>query len=117
MSAWKKSSAASALAFIEAVLASPTHGVLVASERHAAIARELIGLVPGLAGNLMHDFHTAVLMREHGLVRVYTRDADFRRFPFLEVIDPLQPPTGLVKEGRVAYTSRKRRRAPAAVRA
>ena len=81
--------AAAALAFIEAVLASPTHGVLVASERHAAIAGELIGLVPGMAGNLMHDFHTAVLMREHGLVRVYTRDADFRRFPFLEVIDPL----------------------------
>ena len=33
--------------------------------------------------------HTAILMREHGLRRVATRDTDFRRFPFLEVVDPL----------------------------
>ena len=28
-------------------------------------------------------------MREHGLSRICTRDTDFRRFPFLEVVDPL----------------------------
>jgi predicted nucleic acid-binding protein len=28
-------------------------------------------------------------MREHGVRRIYTRDADFHRFPFLEVVDPL----------------------------
>ena len=38
---------------------------------------------------LVHDFHTAVLMREHGVATIYTRDVDFRRFGFLEVIDPL----------------------------
>jgi predicted nucleic acid-binding protein len=27
-------------------------------------------------------------MREHGIRRICTRDADFHRFPFLEVIDP-----------------------------
>jgi len=36
----------------------------------------------------MHDAHTAVLMREHGIKRVYTRDTDFHRFPFLEPVDP-----------------------------
>ena len=41
-------------------------------------------------GNLIHDFHTAVLMREHGLSRIYTRDTDFHRFPFLQPIDPLR---------------------------
>jgi predicted nucleic acid-binding protein len=29
-------------------------------------------------------------MREHGVRRIYTRDTDFHRFPFIEVADPLQ---------------------------
>lgn len=33
----------------------------------------------------------AILMREHGVRRIYTRDADFHRFPFVEVLDPLAP--------------------------
>jgi hypothetical protein len=35
--------------------------------------------------------HTAILMREHGIGRICTRDTDFNQFPFLEVIDPLRP--------------------------
>jgi predicted nucleic acid-binding protein len=49
----------------------------------------VLAAVPELRGNLIHDAHTAILMREHGLRRIYTRDSDFHRFPFLEVIDPL----------------------------
>ena len=41
------------------------------------------------SGNLMHDAQTAVLMREHGIKRVYTRDTDFYRFPFPEPLDPM----------------------------
>lgn len=82
-------SAEAALAFVRALTDSPSHRVLVESERHAAIAQDLAPAVPALGGNLVHDFHTAVLMREHGISRIYTRDADFRRFAFLEVIDPL----------------------------
>jgi len=37
----------------------------------------------------MHDLRTAALMREHGIKRIYTRDTDFHRFPFLEPIDPV----------------------------
>ncbi|MGQ0562899.1 MAG: TA system VapC family ribonuclease toxin [Gemmatimonadota bacterium] len=81
--------ASSALAFVEALLAAPSHSVLAETERHAAVARELIATIPALSGNLVHDFHTAVLMREHGVRRIYTRDADFRRFEFLQVSDPL----------------------------
>ena len=44
--------------------------------------------VPDLRGNLVHDAHTAVLMREHGVRDIFTRDTDFHRFPFLRVIDP-----------------------------
>jgi uncharacterized protein len=44
--------------------------------------------LPHLAGNLLHDAH--ILMREHGIARICTRDTDFNQFPFLEVIDPLR---------------------------
>jgi predicted nucleic acid-binding protein len=29
-------------------------------------------------------------MREHGIARIVTRDTDFHRFGFLEVVDPLR---------------------------
>jgi toxin-antitoxin system PIN domain toxin len=75
--------------FVEAVLASETLGMLVETPRHAALAAQTMCEVAGLEGNLMHDGHTAVLMREHGLRRIVTRDSHFHRFPFLDVVDPL----------------------------
>ncbi len=80
--------AARAWQFVEALLASPALGVLIPTERHAAVAAEVFKDIPHLSGNLMHDTQTAVLMREHGIKRVYTRDTDFHRFPFLEAVDP-----------------------------
>jgi hypothetical protein len=77
--------------FVEALLASPGLRVLVATPRHAEVARAVIEETPGLTGNLAHDLHIAVLMREHGVRRIYTRDADFFRFPFLEPVDPVRP--------------------------
>jgi toxin-antitoxin system PIN domain toxin len=75
--------------FIQAVLTSPGLSLLVPTERHAAVAQSVIDEVPGLRGNLMHDAGTAVLMREHGIRQIYTRDTDFHRFPFLTPIDPV----------------------------
>ena len=74
--------------FVTGLLASPGLEVLVETERHAAVAAEVIGELPFLSGNLLHDAHTAILLREHGVARICTRDADFNRFPFLEVFDP-----------------------------
>lgn len=76
--------------FIEAVLAAPSLALLTESDRHAPILAELIAQVPELTGNLIHDAHTAALMREHGVRRIYTRDTDFHRFPGIEVRDPLR---------------------------
>jgi uncharacterized protein len=79
-----------AWAFIEAVLAAPSCEMLTSTDRHPATLRAVLqerGTT--LAGNVLHDTHTAVLMREHGLRRIITRDTDFHRFPFLEVVDPL----------------------------
>ena len=83
-------SAAEAWSFVEALLASPGLDLLVPTDRHAVIASRTLGEVAGIRGNLVHDTHTAVLMREHGIRRIVTRDADFHRFPFLEVVDPLE---------------------------
>ena len=44
---------------------------------------------PDVPGNLAHDLHTPVLMREHGVSRLCTCDSGFRPFPFLTVVDPL----------------------------
>ena len=76
--------------FIAALLASPGLNVLAATERHADVASEVFAELPHLAGNILHDAHTAILMREHGIRQICTRDTDFSRFPFLEVIDPLR---------------------------
>jgi len=78
-----------AWSFVEAVLASPGLEVLAETERHAAVLRQTIRELPHLAGNVLHDAHTAILMREHGVRRIYTRDTDFHRFGFLEPLDPL----------------------------
>ncbi len=50
--------------FIAALITSPGLGVLVATERHATVAEQVIAELPHLAGNLLHDAHTAILMRE-----------------------------------------------------
>jgi len=42
------------------------------------------------AGNLVPDAHVATILREHGVRRIYTADTDFRKFDFLEVINPLR---------------------------
>lgn len=82
-------SGAEAWAFVSALLGSPGLGVLAATSRHGDVAARVIKEVPDLAGNIMHDAHTAILMREHGIRQICTRDKDFHRFSFLEVVDPL----------------------------
>ena len=76
--------------FVTTLLASPGLAVLVPTHRHADVAGEVILGLPHLAGNLLHDAHTAILMREHGIRRIWTRDTDFNQFAFLEVIDPFR---------------------------
>ena len=60
------------------------------TDRHERVASEVFGSLAGIAGNLVFDAHTAILMKEHGVKTIYTRDNDFHRFPFLEVVDPIQ---------------------------
>ncbi len=75
--------------FLDAVLAAPAVSVLLAGDRHLEVLRETLAEFPHLRGNILHDAHTAVLMREHGIRNIVTRDHDFRRFSFVKVVDPL----------------------------
>ncbi len=86
----KPLSVAEAWSFVEATLASPSISLLVATERHRQVADEVFSELPDIRGNLVFDAHTAILMREHGIKTIYTRDTDFNRFPFVDVVDPLQ---------------------------
>jgi toxin-antitoxin system PIN domain toxin len=85
----KPFSLAQAWSFVEATLASPSISMLPATERHRQVAGEVFSELPGMSGNLVFDAHTAILMREHGIKTIYTRDTDFNRFPFVDVVDPL----------------------------
>lgn len=82
---WK---ARNAWGFLAGLLATPSLSLLVPTERHARVAQEVFEEIPSLAGNIMHDAETAILMREHGIKTIYTRDTDFHRFRFLDVVDP-----------------------------
>lgn len=81
--------APSAWRFISALVASPGLSVLLPTERHAEVCGGVLAELPHLAGNMFHDVHTVVLMREHGIRQICTRDTDFHQFKFLTVIDPL----------------------------
>lgn len=75
--------------FLNALFASSSLRIIAETERHQHVAADVLCEVPGLTGNLVFDAHTAILMRENGIRTIYTRDADFNRFPFIKVIDPV----------------------------
>ena len=83
-------SATQALGFLDPVLDSDLVSVLGPADRHRALLRETVREYGRPAGNVFHDLHTAVIMREHGISEIMTADADFRRFPFLTVTDPIR---------------------------
>ena len=78
-----------AWAFLTGLLESPGFSLLTPTTRHTAVLGRTLAEVPNIRGLRMHDLHTAVLMREHGISRICTRDRDFSLFPFLDVVDPL----------------------------
>lgn len=67
----------------------PVTGVLGQGQcPEAEVAAGVVRKSTNLHGNLLYDAQIAILMREHGIKRIYTRDTDFHRFSFLEPIDP-----------------------------
>lgn len=83
-------SIADAWGFVQALLVSPSLHILVETDRHSEIVQNVLSELLHIHGNLVFDMHTAVLMKENGVTRIYTRDTGFHRFPFVKVIDPLK---------------------------
>ena len=76
-------SVAEAYSFIQELADSPTCTVITESSHHSQQLRESIEDIPRLAGTILHDFHIAVLMREHGITDLFTFDTDFRAFSWV----------------------------------
>jgi toxin-antitoxin system PIN domain toxin len=74
---------------IDTLRASPSFGILVETERHAEVVRDLTLEYPRVSGNRLHDLHIAALMREHGVLEIRTADLGFHQFKFLRVVNPL----------------------------
>ena len=77
-----------ALADLDPYLSADRGHVLVHSEQHRPILESVAAAVPSARGNFLHDLHYAVLLREHGVSRIFTADSDFAKFDFLTVVDP-----------------------------
>ena len=74
---------------VQKLLALPRTRVVVEDEQFPEDYR-LATAEMTAAGNLVPDAHVATILREHGVRRIYTADTDFRKFDFLEVINPLR---------------------------
>ena len=73
---------------VESLLSLPRCRVTGEQEGFAGEYAQLSNLV-GVKGNLVPDAHVAVILKQHGVSKIYTADSDFRKFEFMEVINPL----------------------------
>lgn len=79
-----------AVEFLQGLFAARSLGLLVPTGRHMETLAGITARLGDLRGNIMHDTATVVLMNEHGIRTIYSRDTDFHRFPSIEVVDPLR---------------------------
>jgi toxin-antitoxin system PIN domain toxin len=79
----------SAVQFLVTIAENSNFSFLHETENHLSVLEDLKERYPRIAANLVQDFHTAVVLYEHGIRTLYTADTDFLQFDFLEVIDPV----------------------------
>ena len=72
--------------FIHDFLGAANFFVSTETELHFQAIEDCRQKVLRLSGNLLHDFHTAVLMHEHGIKDIVTYDTDFKAFPWVNII-------------------------------
>ena len=73
---------------VAALLRMPRCRVVTEPDDFLAVYRE-VAVEVAARGNLVPDAHLAALARAHGVRTIYTHDRDFRKFPFLDVVDPV----------------------------
>lgn len=76
-----------ALGNVDRLLTLPRVRVLSEAEDFLQVYREVTDGF-SVRGNLVPDAHLAALLRQHDVRTLYTTDADFRKFDFLDVRSP-----------------------------
>lgn len=79
-----------AMRFLRPLLGSGRFFALSAGDGRWRVLEEVLATLVRPSGNLFFDARTAVIMREHGIRRIYTADTDFLQFQAIEVVDPLR---------------------------
>jgi predicted nucleic acid-binding protein len=79
-----------ALGFLQPIVESENIQVLTAGPAHWSLLATVLAELTHPSGNLFFDVRTVVLMREHGVRRIYTTDTDFLQFSEIEVVNPLR---------------------------
>jgi len=74
---------------IRLLLSAPAVHPLAETERHADMLAQVARETPPV-GNLAHDLHIAVLLREHGVTELLTNDSDFHKFKGFKVVNPFK---------------------------
>lgn len=77
-----------AVADVQRLLAPPHVRTVVETDSFWPAYLQISAVLP-LRGKLVPDAHLAAIMQCNGIKTLYTHDRDFRRFPFLDVRDPL----------------------------
>ena len=81
-------SPADALSNVDALVELPRTRLLSEDEGFLDVYRAVTD-GGAVRGNLVPDAHLAGLLRQHGVGTLYTADADFHRFDFLQVRNPI----------------------------
>ena len=81
---------AEALEFVSPLIRAGNVHVLDPTDDHWLVLEEVLRSLSHPNGNLFFDIRTVVLMREHGVRRIFTTDTDFLQFESIAVVNPLK---------------------------
>ena len=85
----KPLSSKNAFSFISQFFETVSISFLSPTDRHFEVLKQTLSELHLPMGNLFHDIHSAILMRENDVREIMTADHDFLQFKFLKVINPL----------------------------
>ena len=72
-----------AYGFITPAIQAENCRILSETGEHQNVLEQSRKQTHRLCGNLLHDLHIAVIMREHGVKEIVTRDQDFKAFSWV----------------------------------